>query len=217
MCKLQSNSKARQLTLVIPSKLLTEQSLSNNDKLVLGVDLALKDKLGYNSYKNDYLSKLFSLHVNSISKSRRALVQQEFLKKTGREYQLTEKSVKLLECSNQSVHLPYDVYNLKIIKSGEKLLWGLYNSVSRGFKDYFAKRETTARQLAISVETVTKYTKSLNHAGLLKLYKHNFGYCSSQTVIVTCDIINGEFITELNRAKDHQGNWERSVDFPILK
>lgn len=113
--------------------------------------------------------------------------------------------------------MPYEVYNLKIIKSGEKLLWGLYNSVSRGFKDYFAKRETTARQLAISVETVTKYTKSLNHAGLLKLYKHNFGYCSSQTVIVTCDIINGEFITELNRAKDHQGNWERSVDFPILK
>lgn len=216
MCKLQSKTNGRQLSLVLPLKILSETSLTFNDKILLGFDFALSSKLGYNNYTNNRLSSFLNLHINSISNSRKALVENGYLFKDGRKYHLSEKSLKILEGDNQTIYLPFETYNLKTIKSGEKLLWGMYNSVSRGFKDYFAKRVTTANNMAMSVETVTKYTKCLYQAGLLKLYKHNYGYFSSQTVIVTCDIINGEFVRNLNRMKDHRGDWIISVDFPVL-
>ncbi|WP_026836539.1 hypothetical protein [Gillisia sp. JM1] len=217
MCKLHPKNNGRQLSLVIPSKILSETSLTFNDKILLGFDCALSNKLGYNNYTNNHLSSFLNLHINSISNSRKALVENGYLFKTGRKYHLSEKSLKILEGDNQIIYLPFAVYNLKTIKSGEKLLWGLYNSVSRGFKDYFAKRLTTANNLSMSVETVTKYTKALNQAGLLKLYTHNSGYCSNQTVIVTCEVFNGEISTELNRTRDHRGDWIRSANFIELK
>jgi len=213
MCKLHSKTNGRQLSLVLPSKILSKTSLTLNDKIVIGFDFALLQKLGYNNYTNNHLSSFLNLHVNSISNSRKVLVEKGYLIKIGRKYQLTNKSLKILEGDNQRIYLPFEIYNLKTIKSGEKLLWGLYNSVSRGYKDYFAKRVTTANNMAMSVETVTKYTKCLDRVGLLKLYKHNFGYCSSQTVIVTCDVIKGEIIGDLYRTKDHHGDWIRFIDF----
>lgn len=211
MCKSHLNPSGRQLTLVLPSKILSNSLLSSNDKIVIGFDFALYNKRGYNNYLNSQLSKHLNLHVNSISNSRIALVKKGFLNKSGRNYQLTERSIEILQSNNQIIHLPYEVYSIAKLGSGEKLLWGLYNSVSRGLYDYFAKRETTARNLGISEKSITAYTQKLYRKGLLKLYKHHYRYCSSQTVIVTCDFIKGEINNKLNRVKNHNGKWVKQI------
>lgn len=214
MCKSHLNSSAKQLTLILPSQILSDTSLTSNEKIVIGFDFSLFRKRGYNSYRNNQISKQLNLHVNSISNCRIALVRKGFLNKSGRNYQLTERSIEILQRNNQIIHLPYEIYSIAKLGSGEKLLWGLYNSVSRGLHDYFAKRETTARNLGVSEKSITTYTQKLYQNGLLKLYKHNYGYCSSQTVIVTCDFINGEINNYLNRVKDHNGRWIKQISFP---
>ncbi|MEO2063258.1 MAG: hypothetical protein ABGW97_09770 [Christiangramia sp.] len=185
MGKDHSNNPGRQLSLVYPAEILRQVELTPNDKLVLGFDFAFYNKRGYNSYTNIEIGERLNLHVNSVSNSRKALIRNQFLQKSGRKYYLTEKSIELFKRSDQIILLPKNVYQHGQLKSGEKLLWGIYNSISRGYKEYFAKRETTSTMLGVSKETVTAYTKKLSQSGLLKKYTHDYGYCSTQTKIVT--------------------------------
>lgn len=83
----------------------------------------------------------------------------------------------------------------------------VYNFISRGFRDYYSLRETTAAKMNVCVGSITNWTKELNEKRLLKLYEHRTGFCTSQTVVVTCTFIKGKPDLILNREKDHNGNW----------
>lgn len=198
--------KDKQLSLSIPGKLLSS-GLTLNQKYILGLDFSLKEKFGYNSYSHKEVSKMISIHPNIIGNSRKALIELNLLEKKGRKYFLTQKSLKFLEDDKGQIVLPFDLYTISDLNTGAKLLWGVYNFISRGFRDYFALRETTAAKMNVSVGSITNWTKELNQKGLFKMYGHKNGYCTSQAVLVTCTFIKGKPDLVLNREKDHNGNW----------
>ncbi len=165
----------------VPFEILMNSELSLNEKLLLGLDFSLKSKLGFNQITNKDVGKLFNLHPNIIGDCRKSLVEKGYLIKEGRKYFLTdhyktaEKSEEIQENTSskdrRNIKLPFEVYSNKRLKTGEKLLWGEYNSISKGEKEYFAKREHTANRLSVSVESISNWTKSLNEKGLFKNIK----------------------------------------------
>ncbi|HET8885609.1 MAG TPA: hypothetical protein VFM70_04560 [Salinimicrobium sp.] len=181
----------RQLNLHIPAGILSHKGLSLNEKYVLGLDYALSSKLGSNKYLNKQISQMLQLHVNIISYTRKSLVQKGFLEKNGRHYRLSEKAQKIRVENYKYVLLPYQVYHHNKLCTGAKLLWGVYNSISKGYNEYFAKRTTTASNLGVSVESVSKWTAQLHSSGFLNEYRHNTGYSTNQTIVVTRSFVNG--------------------------
>lgn len=200
------SKKDKQLSLLIPGKLLAS-GLTINQKYILGLNFSLKEKFGYNSYSHKEVGKMVNLHPNIVGSARKALVEQRLLLKNGRKYTLTHKALEFSEDDKGQVVLPFDLYSLSNVNTGAKLLWGVYNFISRGFRDYFALRETTAARINVSVGSITNWTKELDQKRLLKMYEHRNGYCTSQTVVVTCSFIKGKPDLVLNREKDHLGNW----------
>ncbi|MEI3791553.1 MULTISPECIES: hypothetical protein [unclassified Chryseobacterium] len=184
------------LMIEIPFEILMNSELSLNEKLLLGLDFSLKSKLGFNQITNKDVGGLFNLHPNIIGDCRKSLIEKGYLKKEGRQYFLSDhyKTAEKSEESNENtknkdqrnIKLPFEIYSDKTLKTGEKLLWGEYNSISKGEKEYFAKREYTADRLSVSVESVSNWTKSLNERGLFKKYQIVTGYHKHQRKIITC-------------------------------
>lgn len=184
------------LMIGVPFEILMNSELSLNEKLLLGLDFSLKSKLGFNQITNKDVGKLFNLHPNIIGDCRKSLVEKGYLIKEGRKYFLTdhyktaEKSEEIQENTSskdrRNIKLPFEVYSNKRLKTGEKLLWGEYNSISKGEKEYFAKREHTANRLSVSVESISNWTKSLNEKGLFKKYQIVTGYHTHQRKVITC-------------------------------
>ncbi|MEC3876026.1 hypothetical protein [Chryseobacterium salviniae] len=184
---------SNKLTIEIPFEILSSSELSLNEKLLLGLDFSLRSKLGFNQLTNKDVGKLFKLHPNIIGDCRKNFVEKGYLMKEGRKYFLTdyyktaEESEEIQENKDQrNIKLPFEIYTNKVLKTGEKLLWGEYNSISKGVKEYFASREYTANRLNVSVESVTNSTKSLNEKGLFKKYEIVTGYYTHQRKIITC-------------------------------
>ena len=131
------------------------------------------------------MGKLFHLHPNIISYSRKQLVRNGFLTKEGKKYSITEKHVQIEFNDDRSIIIPHQVYNHKKLTTGAKLLWGEYNSMSKGYEKYFAKRLYTAKRLNASEESITNWTKQLFVNNFLIEYSHKKGYCKSQKVVIT--------------------------------
>lgn len=200
----------RQLNLSIPGEILSRQDLTPNQKLILGLDFALLKKLGFNSYTSSKVAKM--LHINStyISLCRNQLIEKDLLRKIGRRYFLTANALDLQKTSAFHYTVLSDLLNQKI-GTGAKLLWSVYNSLSRGVENYFAKRETTACKLGVSVGAISKWNRELNSAGLFTEYIHKSGYCTKQTVIVTCCFVKGKSTVDYDREKDGNGSWVKVV------
>lgn len=180
--------KERQLNIIIPATILSHTDLSFNQKLILGLDYSFKLKKGFNIMSNKDVGQLLNLHSNIISYCRRQLVNKGFLNKEGKKYTLTDKHKKIQVDDIRSILLPYQVYNHDNIITGAKLLWGEYNSISKGENEYFAKRAYTAKRLNASEEIITSWTKRLFENNLLFAYYHKTGYCISQKVVVTSSV-----------------------------
>lgn len=188
---------SKKLTVEIPFEILSNKELSFNEKLVFGLDFSLKKKLGFNQMTNKDVGKMFNLHPNIIGDCRKILLEKGYLTKEGRKYFLADhyRTIQESEISDaekgenkdkRNIKLPIDVYSHKALKTGEKLLWGEYNSISKGEKEYFARREYTANRLNASVESISKWAKSLYEKGLFKKYEIVKGYYTHQRRIITC-------------------------------
>ncbi|MBF6643419.1 hypothetical protein IVN40_04370 [Chryseobacterium indologenes] len=187
---------SNKLMIEIPFEILMNSELSLNEKLLLGLDFSLKNKRGFNQITNKDVGGLFNLHPNIVGDCRKSLLEEGYLMKEGRKYFLTDhyKTVHKSADSHENIKnkdqrnikLPFEIYSNKALKTGEKLLWGEYNSISKGEKEYFAKREHTANRLSVSVESVSNWTKSLNEKGLFKKYQIVTGYHKHQRKIITC-------------------------------
>jgi len=188
------------LTIEIPFEVLSNSELSLNEKLILGLDFSLKSKLGFDQITNKDVGGLFNLHPNVIGNCRKSLVEKGYLMKEGRKYFLTDhyKTVEESEeiqgntsrKDRRNIKIPFEVYSNRALNKGEKLLWGEYNSISKGEKEYFASREYTANRLNVSVESVSNWTTSLNAKGLFKKYQIVTGYYTHQRKIITCRFDN---------------------------
>ena len=201
------NSKRKHLSLLIPSKILANPDLSLNEKFLLGIDYAFEKKLGYNSMLNTEISKLVKLHPNIISKARRRLVKIGYLHKEKTIYYLLNRAIFTQTKDKRGILLPYPIYNTSDISTGAKLLWGEYNSLSMGYRPYFAKRETTALKLDCSVESITNWTKELFENGFLKSYTVKSGFRQKQKQIITCEFSDsGKIIDWTQYEKDEFGN-----------
>ena len=160
------------LAIEIPFEILSNKELSLNEKLILGLDFSFGKKLGFNQMSNLEIGKLMNLHANIVGSCRRHLLENQYLMKEERKYFLTDhyktaqefgtNGVEKSENKNQrNIKLPFEIYADKRLKTGEKLLWGEYNSISKGEIVYFAKREYTAKRLNVSIESISNWTKSL--------------------------------------------------------
>ena len=197
----------KQLVLKIPATILSNTQLSFNEKLILGLDYTFQSKKGYNILSNIKVGQLLNLHTNVVSYCRKNLLQNKFLIRVKRKYNLTEKHKNIFTEDKREVYLPFEIYNHKDLKTGSKLLWGEYNSISKGRREYFAKRNFTANRLNASQESITNWTKQLHEHRLLKKYEHRTGYCTSQKVIITCEFIDGRKILDITHVQNPQGEW----------
>jgi Mn-dependent DtxR family transcriptional regulator len=184
---------SNKLTVEIPFEILSSSELSLNEKLIFGLDFSLKSKLGFNQITSKDVGVLFNLHPNIVGDYRKSLLKKGYLTKEGRKYFLTdhyktaEKSEEIQENKDRrNIKIPFEVYSNRALNKGEKLLWGEYNSISKGEKEYFASREYTANRLKVSVESISNWTKSLNEKGLFKKYEIVSGYYTHQRRIITC-------------------------------
>ncbi len=177
-------SQEKQLNIIIPPTILSHNELSFNQKLILGLDYTLSLKLGFNSMTNKQVGELLCLHPNIVGYCRRHLVKNEFLRKDSRRYTITKKHIQFKVDDKRDVVLLCQIYN-RGMTTGAKLLWGEYNSISKGHKEYFAKRLYTAKRLNASEESITNWTKMLFDNKLLQEYYHKMGYCKSQKIIIT--------------------------------
>ncbi|MDE5430719.1 helix-turn-helix domain-containing protein [Elizabethkingia meningoseptica] len=181
----------KKIVLKIPFQILLNPELSLNEKLLLGLDFSLINKLGFNQMSHIEVGKLLNLHPNIVGSCRRSLIKKGLLIKKGKIYTISVDFSSMMEghdlssLDKRDIKIPFEIYNNNDLKTGEKLLWGEYNSISKGYKYYFAKREHAAKRLAVSVESVSNWTKSLHEKGLFKEYKLEAGYCTHQRKIKT--------------------------------
>ena len=197
----------KQLVLRIPATILSNEALSFNEKLILGLDYTYHFKKGYNRLNNSTTGQLLCLHQNIISYSRKRLVQKGFLSKQNTKYTLTDKYKEIQVFDQREVLLPFEIYHHQYLSTGAKLLWGEYNSISMGRREYFAKRSYTSSRLNASEESITNWTKQLEEHQLLKKYEHRIGFCTNQKVIITCEFNDGQKIMEITHVKNPQGKW----------
>lgn len=202
------NSKEKkQLLLKIPATILSNKELSFNEKMILGLDYTYQSKKGYTKLANSVIGQKLSLHKNIVSYSRRSLLNKGFLSKDSLKYTLAEKHKKLEVNDKREIYLPFEIYNHQKLSTGAKLLWGEYNSISKGKREYFAKRSYTSERLNASEESITNWTKQLEEHQLLKKYEHRKGYCKSQRVIITCEFVDGEKFLDITHIQNPQGEW----------
>lgn len=177
----------RKLNIRIPANILSDKELSFNEKLILGLHYSLSKKRGYVSMTNVEIGKTLNLHPNIINYFHKSLIEKGFLYKEKRIYTLTDKLQELpnLSKDDRKILLPVEIYSSGL-NTGAKLLWGEYNSLSKGVNSYFAKRDYTARRLGASEQSITNWTKELENSNLLSEYYHKSGYAVSQKVVVTC-------------------------------
>ncbi|MFV0531746.1 MAG: hypothetical protein ACK5MD_09975 [Flavobacteriales bacterium] len=175
-----------QLIVKIPASILSNKELSLNEKLILGLHYTFDFKLGKTFLTNIQIGELFHLHPNIVSYSQKNLSNKGFIKKNGNSYTVSHRHLKTDVIDKREIYLPYQIYNHKQLPTGAKLLWGEYNSISKGEREYFAKRSYTTSRLNVSEESITNWTKKLKEYQLLKSYTHNRGFCKSQKVVITC-------------------------------
>lgn len=197
----------KQLVLRIPATILSSKELSFNEKLILGLDYTYQSKKGYTKLTNSKTEQLLCLHRNIVSYCRKNLVQKWFLLKQKTKYNLTGKHKELQTEDQREVFLPFEIYNHDQLSTGAKLLWGEYNSISKGRREYFAKRSYTSARLNASEESITNWTKQLEEHQLLKKYEHRTGFCTSQKIVITCEFIEGQKILDITHVQNPQGEW----------
>lgn len=190
----------RKLNIRIPANILSDRELSFNEKLVSGLHYSLSEKRGYVSMTNVEIGKTLHLHPNIINSCHKHLIEKGFLQKEKRVYFLTDKLQGLPNLSNddREILLPVEIYSSGL-NTGAKLLWGEYNSLSKGVNSYFAKRDYTARRLGASEQSITNWTKELENNNLLSEYYHKSGYAVSQKVVVTCSFERKKHENDLHK------------------
>lgn len=181
------SKKHKQIVIRIPSSILEIEELNHLEKLMLSVTYTFsKKKLGFNSLSNKEFSEMLGVDTNSLGKHRNNLLKLGLERKEKGKYYLTDKVDDRKVVGKRDILLPSQVYTLRKLKSGAKLLWGEYNSLEKGSQGFcIAKRETLANRLQCSEDSITNWHNKLNEKELLSYSELLHGKNTKQRKVKT--------------------------------
>ena len=177
----------KEITLVIPTSILSSKELSEKDKLIFGLHYAYFKKGNATFESNIEIGERLSINKNTVGKSNTLFEENQLLKKENSNYVVVKETLKMLKKPNNEVEeifIPFEIYS-KDIKAGAKLLWGEYNRFRDTQKAYIVGREKTAEYIGSSIASVTNWTKELEEKGMLEEYEVNYGKKGSQRIVRT--------------------------------
>lgn len=119
----------KEITLVIPTSILSSKELSEKDKLIFGLHYAYFKKGNATFESNIEIGERLSINKNTVGKSNTLFEENQLLKKEDSNYVVEKETLKMLKKPNNEVEeicIPFEIYS-KNIKAGAKLLWGEYS------------------------------------------------------------------------------------------
>lgn len=177
----------KEITLVIPTPILSSKELTEKDKLIFGLHYAYFKKGNATFETNIEISERLLLHENTVGKSNKLFEENQLIKWENSTYVVVKETLETLEKPNNEVEeifIPFEVYS-RDIKAGAKLLWGEYNRFRDTEKGYIVGREKTAEYIGSSIASVTNWTKELDKNGMFEQYNVNYGKKGSQKIVRT--------------------------------
>src|SRR5690606_31519425 len=142
----EETERGKNFNILIPTAIL-EMDLTPNLKIVLGFIYSVCEKRGYVNMTNKRISRYLCLTENTISTTMKELRQLTFIQKTDKGDVLSsEVQQTIQQRKDRTILIPFEVFNSKL-PPGAKILWGEYNSLSKGKKPYYASREYTSKRL----------------------------------------------------------------------
>lgn len=177
----------KEITLVIPTPILSSKELTEKDKLIFGLHYAYFKKGNTTFETNIEIGERLLLHPNTVTKSNTLFEENQLLKRENSNYVVVKETLEMLEKPNNDVEeifIPFEVYS-KDMKAGAKLLWGEYNRFRDTTNGYIVKREKTAEYIGSSIASITNWTKELEDKGMLEEYDVNYGKKGSQKMVRT--------------------------------
>jgi len=195
----EETEKGRSFNLLIPAPIL-EMDLSNNEKIVLGFIYSMCNIGGFMNMSYKRIANYLNLSSNTISTTMKQLVELTFIQKLDKGYVLSNEVVEAIDLRKErTILLPFEIFNSKL-NAGAKILWGEYNSISKGVKPYYASRQYTAQRLHMNKSSISSWTTVLKDKQFLT-YELYSGYKFRKKVVITT-------IFERNKTNDYNKNVE---------
>ena len=179
------SKRGKYFNILIPSEIL-ELQITTNEKIVLGFIYSLNNIGGITTMSNKRIANYLCLNENTISTTLKSLQQLTFIEKQLKGYVLSEEvKQSVLSSKERSILIPFEIFH-SMLPSGAKLLWGEYNSLSKGEKVYFANRKYVSDRLRISVSSISNYTTLLFDNQFLIKNELFSGYEFKKRSVITC-------------------------------
>jgi DNA-binding CsgD family transcriptional regulator len=180
----ETTQRGRHFNILISSEIL-KLKITTNEKIVLGFICSL-NKIGkITTMNNKRIAEYLCLSENTISTTLKSLQQLTFIEKQLKGYVLSEEAQQSIDSSvERSILLPFEVFHSQL-PSGAKLLWGEYNSLSKGEKVYYASRKFISDRLRISESSISNYTTLLYDNQFLIKNELFSGYKFKKRSVVT--------------------------------
>jgi len=180
----ETTQRGKHFNILIPSEVL-ELKITTNEKIVLGFMYSLNNIGQITTMSNKRIAEYLCLSENTISTTLKSLKQLTFIEKLSKGYVLSEEVQQSVNSSKErSILLPFEVFHSKL-PSGAKLLWGEYNSLSKGERAYFGSRKYISGRLRISESSISNYTTLLYDNQFLIKNELFSGYKFKKRSVVT--------------------------------
>ncbi|MBW4360660.1 helix-turn-helix domain-containing protein [Flavobacterium taihuense] len=180
----ETTQRGKHFNILIPSEIL-ELKITTNEKIVLGFIYSLNNIGHITTMSNKRIAEYLCLSENTISTTLKSLQQLTFIEKQPKGYVLSEEVQQSVNSSKErSILLFFEVFHSKL-PSGAKLLWGEYNSLSKGEKVYFGSRKYVSGRLRISESSISNYTTLLYDNQFLIKNELFSGYKFKKRSVVT--------------------------------
>jgi len=180
----ETTQKGKHFNILISSEIL-KLKITTNEKIVLGFICSLNNIGKITTMNNKRIAEYLCLSENTISTTLMSLQQLTFIEKQLKGYVLSEEAQQSIDSSvERSILLPFEVFHSQL-PSGAKLLWGEYNSLSKGEKAYFASRKYIRERLRISESSISNYTTLLYDNQFLITNELFSGYKFKKRAVIT--------------------------------
>src|SRR5690606_11564889 len=180
----EDTEKGKNYNLLIPAPIL-EMDLSFNSKIVLGLIYTSVKKIGEMKMTNKRIAKYLCLSENTVSTTMNNLKELTLIEKRDKGYILSDEVVETIESRKErAILLPFEISHSKL-PAAAKILWGEYNSLSKGVKPYNKTNVLISKRLNIGKSTITVFTKRLYQADFLTKYEVFSDYEFKERIVIT--------------------------------
>lgn len=180
----EETEKGKNYNLLIPA-LVLEGEWTYIKKMMLGFVFTSMKKNGELRMTNKRIGKFLSVNENTVSTTIRSLIKDGFIEQKDKGYVLDDEFVEeIKKRKGRTILLPFEVFNSKL-NAGAKILWGEYNSLSKGQIPYKYGREFISKQLNMSESSISTWNTLLYDNDFLTTYEVFSGYKFKKMIIIT--------------------------------